>query len=132
ERQAVAGHGLGSDAHKRRRHRSEHMVRPPMPSLSRLPGLRQIPQAVGRIRDDVVLFESWRGQFSDNPRAISEELHSRGVDLKHVWVIDPSRAGEVPDWVIPVEPEGWRHLAMMGRARYLVANGTVLGFHRKR
>jgi CDP-glycerol glycerophosphotransferase len=103
-----------------------------MPPLSRVPGLRQIPQAVGGIRDDVVLFESWRGQFSDNPRAISEELHRRNLDLQHVWVIDPAVAGDVPDWVVPVAPGSWRHVAMMGRARYLVANGTVLGFHRKR
>jgi CDP-glycerol glycerophosphotransferase len=86
----------------------------------------------GPIRQDVALFESWRGQFSDNPRAISEELHRRGADLQHVWVIDPALATDLPDWVVPVAPESWEHLAMMGRARYLVANGTVLGFHRKR
>lgn len=103
-----------------------------MPSLSRIPGLRQVPQALGRIRGDVVLFESWRGQYSDNPRAISEELHRRGVGLQHVWVIDPALAGAVPEWVVPVASESWEHLALMGRARYLVANGTVLGFHRKR
>jgi CDP-glycerol glycerophosphotransferase len=103
-----------------------------MPSLARIPGLRQLPQAVGRVRDDVVLFESWRGQFSDNPRAISEELHRRGAGLSHVWVIDPALVGELPEWVVPVAPESWQHMAMMGRARYLVANGTVLGFHRKR
>ncbi len=103
-----------------------------MPQLSRIPGLRQLPGALGPIREDVVLFESWRGQFSDNPRAISEELHRRGAELQHVWVVDPALAGKVPDWVVPVAPESAGHLAMMGRARYLVANGTVLGFHRKR
>jgi CDP-glycerol glycerophosphotransferase len=103
-----------------------------MPQISRIPGLRQLPQLFGPVREDVVLFESWRGQFSDNPRAISEELHRRGVGLEHVWVIDPALAGELPDWVVPVAPESAEHIALMGRARYLVANGTVLGFHRKR
>ena len=103
-----------------------------MPPLSRIPGLRQLPQILGPVCQDVVLFESWRGQFSDNPRAISEELHRREADLQHVWVIDPALGLELPDWVVPVAPESRRHLAMMGRARYLVANGTVLGFHRKR
>jgi CDP-glycerol glycerophosphotransferase len=103
-----------------------------MSSLARIPGLRRLPQSLGRIRDDVVLFESWRGQFSDNPRAISEELHRRGAGLQHVWVIDPALAGRLPDWVVPVEPGSWQHIAMMGRARYLVSNGTVLGFHLKR
>ena len=103
-----------------------------MPHISRFPGLRQLPGTLGPIREDVVLFESWRGQFSDNPRAISEELHRRGADLRHVWVADPALTGELPAWVVPVAPESARHLAMMGRARYLVANGTVLGFNRKR
>ena len=50
----------------------------------------------------------------------------------HVWVLDPALADEVPDWVEPVVPNSARHLAMMGRARYLVANATVPGFHLKR
>lgn len=100
--------------------------------ISRLPGIRQLPQAVGPILEDTVLFDSWRGEYSDNPRAISEELHRRGTGLKHVWVIDRARGGEVPDWVVPVTPGSARHLSMLGRARYLVANGTVPGFHRKR
>jgi CDP-glycerol glycerophosphotransferase len=100
--------------------------------ISRLPGVRQLPQAVGPILEDTVLFDSWRGEYSDNPRAISEELHRRRTGFKHVWVIDHARAGEVPDWVVPVTPGSVRHLNVLGRARYLVANGTVPGFHRKR
>ena len=100
--------------------------------ISRLPGLRQLPQAAGPILEDTVLFDSWRGEFSDNPRAISEELHRRGADLRHVWVLDPERAGEVPAWVEPVAPGSLSHLSMLGRARYLVANRTVPGYHRKR
>jgi len=100
--------------------------------ISRLPGLRQLPQALGPVLEDTVLFDSWRGEFSDNPRAISEELHARGPELKHVWVLDPARAGKVPDWVDPVAPGSARHLSMLGRARYLVANRTAPGFHRKR
>jgi CDP-glycerol glycerophosphotransferase len=100
--------------------------------ISRLPGLRQVPQAVGPLRADTILFDSWRGEFSDNPRAISEELHRRGAEFRHVWVLDPLRAGEVPAWVEPVAPGSIGHLSMLGRARYLVANRTVPGFHRKR
>ena len=103
-----------------------------MALISRIPGLRQIPQALGSIYDDVVLFDSWRGQYSDNPRAISEELHRRGEGLEHVWVLDPSLVSEVPEWVVPVAPGSAEHLAMMGRARHLVSNSTVLGFHHKR
>jgi CDP-glycerol glycerophosphotransferase len=100
--------------------------------IARLPGVRQLPQALGPVLDDTVLFDSWRGEFSDNPRAISEELHRRGAGLRHVWVLDPARAGEVPSWVEPVAPDSRAYLSMLGRARYLVANRTVPGFHRKR
>ena len=41
------------------------------------PGCGSSRRRSAPIRDDVVLFESWRGQYSDNPRAISEELHGR-------------------------------------------------------
>jgi CDP-glycerol glycerophosphotransferase len=103
-----------------------------VPQIARIPGLRQLPQVVGPIRRDAVLFDSWRGEFSDNPRAISEELHRRGAEVEHVWVLDPALAGEVPPWVTPVAPGSSSHLKILGRARYLVANHTVPGFHRKR
>jgi len=103
-----------------------------MPPIARIPALRRVPQLLGPIRTDVVLFDSWRGQFSDNPRAISEELHRRGSGLRHVWVLDPALECDVPEWVTPVAPGSLAHLSMLGRARYLVANGTVPGFHHKR
>ena len=101
-------------------------------SLSRVPGLRVLPQLLGPVRKDVVLFESWRSQFSDNPRAISEELHRRGAPFRHVWVLDPRTVGDLPGWVEPVPPGSTAHLGMMGRARHYVANGTVFGHHHKR
>ena len=69
------------------------------------------------------------GQYSDNPRAISEELHRREAGPRHVWVLDPG--AEVPDGRAG-RPATAAHLALMGRARYIVANGTVPGFHLKR
>ncbi len=81
---------------------------------------------------DVVLFESWQGtQYSDSPRAISEELHRRGAPLRHVWVVgDPADA---PPWAEPVGPGSSRYLAAMGRARFVVTNNTLPGyFHKKR
>jgi CDP-glycerol glycerophosphotransferase len=101
-------------------------------AIARIPGVRQIPQALGPVLEDTILFDSWRGQYSDNPRAIAEELHRREAGLRQVWVLDPALAEEVPDWIEPVAPGSARHLAMMARARYLVANATVPGFHLKR
>ena len=54
--------------------------------LERAPGLRQLPALLTRRRRDLVLFDSWRGTYSDNPRAISEALHERRPDLAQVWV----------------------------------------------
>ena len=103
-----------------------------VPGLDQIPGLRQVPQALGPVIHDAVLFDSWRGQYSDNPRAISEELHRRDAGLSHFWVLDSRLAGDVPEWVEPVAAGSARHLALLGRARYLVSNGSVQGFHHKR
>ena len=100
--------------------------------LSRIPGLRQLPQRAGAVYDRTVLFDSWRGQFSDNPRAIFEELVRREEPLAYAWVLNPALSSELPPEVEAVAPRSRRHLELMGRARYLVANSTVLGFHVKR
>ena len=37
---------------------------------------------------DAILFESWQGkQYSDNPRAISEELARRGDQRRRIWIV---------------------------------------------
>jgi CDP-glycerol glycerophosphotransferase len=101
-------------------------MRPP----GRIPGIRRIPQRLCRIEPKTVLFDSWRGRYADNPRAISEELHRRDPSFRHVWVLggeDPL----VPDYVEPVVPCSWSHLAWLGRAQYLVSNGGMPIYWRK-
>jgi CDP-glycerol glycerophosphotransferase len=102
-------------------------MRPP----GRLPGLRRIPPRLRRVEPDVVLFDSWRGKYSDSPRAISEELRRRDAPLEHVWVLE-SEDPRVPDGVTPVRPNSLRHLTALGRARYVVANSSMPLYWRKK
>ncbi|MDR3084521.1 MAG: CDP-glycerol glycerophosphotransferase family protein, partial [Streptomyces sp.] len=74
---------------------------------------------------DQVFYLSYNGkQFSDSPKAMYEELVSRGSDLKHLWAV---RDGQV------VLPEGVERVRMWGRewfealasSRYIVTNGHL-------
>ena len=73
----------------------------------------------------IVLFTSWQGLFySDNPRAISEELRRRGAPLQHVWVVGP-RTGPLPSDVTAVARGSAEHRAALEVARYIVSNDTI-------
>jgi len=100
--------------------------------VARLPGVRRAIQAAGPIKRDVVLFDSWGGRFSDSPRAVSEELHRRGADIEHVWVLDEAGRADAPGWATAVRPQSTGHLQHLGRARYVVANNSLPGYFRKR
>ena len=100
-------------------------------NFSRLPGVRRLPQRASRRSSDVILFDSWRGRYSDNPRAIAAELRRRDLGFEEVWVTgqDP---GPLPDSAIQVKPGSLRHLEYMGRAAYVVANNNMPHWFRKR
>ncbi len=103
-----------------------------LPSIARLPGLRQIPLRQGR-RQDIVLFQSFDGRFSDNPRAVYEELLARESSLSFVWVLRP---GE-PEAVLGSHTRVVRvgeldHLKALGSCRYLVTNVEMPRYYRKR
>src|SRR5947209_2713046 len=90
--------------------------------LGRIPGVRQIPPRLRRIDDRVVLFESWHGDYSDNPRAISEALARREPAFERLWATED--AG--------VPPNSSRYLDALGRARYLVTNLNMPDYFRKK
>jgi len=101
-------------------------MRPP----GRVPGIRRIPQRVSAIAPRTVLFDSWRGRYADNPRAVSEELHRRDPSFRQIWVIEGEEP-RLPEYVEAVEPCSWEHLAWMGRAQYVVSNGGMPIYWRK-
>jgi CDP-glycerol glycerophosphotransferase len=97
--------------------------------LERVPGLRQLPSLRARRDPTLVLFDSWRGTFSDNPRAISETLHARRPDLVQVWVANADAAP--PSWADAVAPGSSEYLSVLGRASYVVTNIEMPGYYRK-
>jgi CDP-glycerol glycerophosphotransferase len=90
--------------------------------LGRIPGLRQVPAWLRRVDAETVLFESWQGAYSDNPRAISEGLTRRRPDLSRRWATE---ADGLP-------PNSRQYLAALGRARYLVTNLHMPAYYRKK
>ncbi|MEU0598915.1 CDP-glycerol glycerophosphotransferase family protein [Streptomyces sp. NPDC006393] len=74
---------------------------------------------------DQVFYLSYNGkQFSDSPRAMYEELKSRGSDLKHLWAV---RDGQVllPEGVERVRMWGHEWYEALASSRYIVTNGHL-------
>ena len=99
--------------------------------LERVPGLRQLPALLARRERGLVLFDSWRGSYSDNPRAISEKLHELRPELGQVWVADREAPKLIPPWAGTVRPGSRAYLAALGRAAYVVGNTGMPGYYRK-
>ena len=82
--------------------------------------------------EDTILFESWKGrQYSDNPRAVYEELVRRGDPRRLVWAVEHLGV-EVPhgaERVIVGGRDYFRHLA---RARWLISNDSMPAHYVKR
>jgi CDP-glycerol glycerophosphotransferase len=81
---------------------------------------------------DTIFFEAWKGrQFSDNPRAIYEELRRSGDTRECVWAVQDLSV-EVPEGVTRVltgSREYYRHLA---RSRWVVSNDSMPTHYVKR
>lgn len=74
-------------------------------------------------KEKSVFFASFRGQYSDNPRAISECLHRMAPDVKIVWLIKPNFKQYVPEYVTTVPPTP--RIALKAQAR---ANAWVMNY----
>jgi CDP-glycerol glycerophosphotransferase len=90
--------------------------------LGRIPGVRQIPPLLQRVDHHTVLFDSWHGTYSDNPRAISEGLRLRDPAYEQFWTTDDAGS--------PYHTR--RYLEALGRARYVVTNVNMPGYYRKK
>jgi len=69
-----------------------------------------------------IVYNSFQGRFSDNPRAIYEELARRTTGVRHVWTARPGTLGAFPADVRTAIQGTWRHGAEVERARFVVAN----------
>jgi CDP-glycerol glycerophosphotransferase len=70
-----------------------------------------------------VVFDSWRGRYTDSPRAIYEELVRRDVTFDAVWVLAEGQPG--PDGADTVLPHSRDHVSAMQRARHVVLNDLL-------
>lgn len=73
-------------------------------------------------KEKTVFFASFRGQYSDNPRAISECLHRMAPDVKIVWMVKPKFQQYVPAYVTIVPPTPRLVLKAQARASVWVLN----------
>jgi CDP-glycerol glycerophosphotransferase len=74
-----------------------------------------------------VVYNSFGGRYSDNPRAIHEMLTAsgRGRPMQHVWLADPLHAGGFPDGVNTVEFGGAECLRALETADIVVSNTHI-------
>ena len=75
-------------------------------------------------KEKSVYFASFRGQYSDNPRAISECLHQIAPDIKIVWLVKPQYKQYIPDYVTVVPPTPRLALKAQAQACVWVLNYT--------
>ncbi len=75
--------------------------------------------------EDTIFFEAWKGrQYSDNPRAIFEELRRRGEQRRMVWAVT-DHSVETPDGVETVIAGGRDYFRHLGRSRWVVSNDSM-------
>ena len=75
-------------------------------------------------KEKSVFFASFRGQYSDNPRAISECLHQMAPNVKIVWMVKPQFQKYVPDYATIVPPTPRLALKAQARTKVWVLNYT--------
>lgn len=82
--------------------------------------------------EDTIFFEAWKGrQYSDNPRAVFEELQRRGDPRTCVWAVQ-DHSVEVPDGVERVITQSRDYYRRLGTARWVVSNDSMPTHYVKR
>src|SRR3954451_6349271 len=69
-----------------------------------------------------VVYNSFNGRFSDNPRAIYEELVRRGGGWRHQWTATRRDAEAFPADASRIVPGTDEHSRAVAAAKYIVAN----------
>lgn len=81
---------------------------------------------------NTVFFRSFRGQYNDNPKYISEKLHDVSPDTKIVWCISRKCRNRPPEYVKVVPYPSRAYFRLLKTAAVVVDNyvGVAqLGFH---
>ena len=72
-----------------------------------------------------VVFNSFRGMYSDSPRALFEALVARGDDLSCTWLAAPDRVGDFPAGTTTVEFGSPAAVAALEAADVVVSNDHI-------
>ena len=68
------------------------------------------------------VFRSFGGQYSDNPKYISEELHKRHPEIEIVWIIGDGNEKDFPNYVKTIRLDSAEHSKYIARAELSVDN----------
>lgn len=81
---------------------------------------------------EAVLFDCHEGRrFAGNPRAIYEELRREGAALEFLWSVADGQVA-LPEGVIPVAMSSREHFEAMATCRYVVVDGALPKWFRRR
>lgn len=94
-------------------------------AVGRVPALRQLPSLLRGVDRGTALFESWHGEYSDNPRAISETMATTDPEIRQLWA-----SGAAPIHHA-FEPNGLGYLNAIARAGYVFTNLNMPDYFRK-
>lgn len=72
-----------------------------------------------------IVYYSFGGRYSDNPRALHQRALSRGVQAEHVWLADARHAGSFPAGTATVPLGGSEALAALESADLVVADNHL-------
>ncbi|WP_448613235.1 CDP-glycerol glycerophosphotransferase family protein [Modestobacter sp. URMC 112] len=72
-----------------------------------------------------IVWNSFRGQYSDSPRALFEALRERGEDHEHLWLTAPGRVGDHPADVATAELASPAARAALEAADVVVSNDHI-------
>lgn len=93
---------------------------------------RYYPMAATQPIRDLAVFDSFSSRhYSDNPRAIFEELRRAHPGLECVWITADGQF-PVPDGARVVPAHTREHFDVLARARYLIVNDELPRWYRRR
>src|SRR3954451_4952357 len=69
-----------------------------------------------------IVYRSFDGRYSDNPRALHEALLACGDAVEHVWMCAPGHDGDFPAGTATVPVEGAEAVRALESADLIVSN----------
>ena len=77
------------------------------------------------VSNNKVLFSSFHGQYNDNPKYISEEMHKRYPNIKQYWVFsNKSKMNDIPSYVHRLKYNTLQYCIIKNRCSLIVENGA--------